>query len=503
MRAKRIEAGGLVEISDGARKRRLGRGAAMRLPGLVAAGLLAVGCNSAPAALTPQENQQAVQYQQQQNWNGLLQLAQKAIGENRKDGWAWWYAGIADDGLGRKTDAVTAYETSLPLMVGYTRAAIAQELAADYAALGQGGKLAGLIQQLQATDPATAASLKAQFSGAIQAGTTTAGTGGGLPDISPQSLGALATRVRASWRPDAVPVRVTVQAMDGGGFQTAYDFYSASSRSGDTVTVSPATTTATAVANPAWGTAGIPLSFMPLATAVGQGGNDLELATLLWQAATTDPTNLVWSIAAKTGSGNASLLPAYAMTAAQLQQLQAAAGKGNATEEYVLGEVYATGIAGTTNAGLAALWVGKAAQQGNVEAENEAGQFEQVGYGTAANASMAAQWYGRAAQAGYAPAEFNLGLLYEMGDGVQQNWITASQWITAAAHQGLQPAVLELNFVNNTAKRVQHAQELAAEQQASSSKCSPLQHLGPFGHCYPNLGITVMVTQQESAGHPD
>jgi hypothetical protein len=57
----------------------------------------------------------------------LLQLAQKAIGESRKDGWAWWYEGIADDGLGRKTDAVTAY----PLMTGYTKSAHAQELAAE------------------------------------------------------------------------------------------------------------------------------------------------------------------------------------------------------------------------------------------------------------------------------------------------------------------------------------------------------------------------------------
>lgn len=478
----------------------------MRVQGLAAvvvAGALAAGCNSAPAAMTAQENQQAVQYQQQQNWSGLLQLAQKAVGENRKDGWAWWYAGIADDGLGRKTDAVTAYETAYPLMTGYTKSAIAQELAADYAALGQGAKLAALIQQVQATDPTTAASLKAQFSGAIQAGTTTAGTGGGLPDVSPQSLVSLTTRVRGSWRADAVPVRVTVQSMASGGFQTAYYFYSPSTRAGETVTVSPRTTTASAVTNPAWGTAGIPLSFMPLATAVGQGESELELATLLWQAETTDPTNLVWSIAAKTSSGDASLLPAYAMTAAQLQQLQASAAKGNATEEYVLSQVYSTGIAGTTNPGLAAQWVGKAAQQGNVEAENKLGQFEQVGYGTAANASIAAQWYGRAAQAGYAPAEFNLGLLYEMGDGVQQNWITASQWITAAAHQGLQPAVLELNFVNNTAKRVEHAQELAAEQRASSSKCSMIQHLGPFGRCYPNLGITVMVSQMEATGHPD
>jgi len=477
---------------------------ALRLQALAAAGLLAIACRSAPAGtMTPQENQQAVEMQQQKNWSGLLQVAQKAIGENRKDGWAWYDAGIADDGLGRKADAATAYETALPLMTGYIRGSVAQLLAVDYVALGEGSKLGALIEQLQGSDPQIAAALKAQFSGAVQFGTAPAVASGGLPDISPQSLGALETRVRGNWQRDAVPVRVTVQAMGGGGFQTAYYFYSPSARTGETVTVSPRTTTGSAVTNPVWGTAGIPLSFMPLGSVIGQAGSDLELATLMWEAGTTDPMNLVWSIAAKTGNGNASLLPAYVMTEAQLRELQAAAGSGKAEEEYVLGEVYATGIAGTTNPGLAAQWVGKAAQQGNVEAENKLGQFEQVGYGTAANASLAAQWYARAARAGYAAAEFNLGLLYEMGLGVQQNWITASQWITAAAHQGLQPAVLELNYVNNTAKRVEHAQELASEQRASSSKCTAIQHLGPFGHCYPNLGITVMVTQMEATGHPD
>jgi len=480
----------------------------MPLPALVAVALLAVGCNSAPAALTPQENQQAVQYQQQQNWSGLLALAQKAIGENRKDGWAWWYEGIADDGLGRKSDAVTAYETSLPLMTGYTRAAIAQELATDYAALGQGAKLGALIQQLQKTDPQTAATLKAQFSGAVQYGTTTASTGGGLPDISPQSLGALTSRVRGSWRPDAIPVRITVQSIQTGGFQTVYDFYSPSTRTGDTVTVSPSTTTANTVANPPWGTAGIPLSFTTLATAFGKvsggGPADLELASLQWQGATSDPTQLVWSLAAKTTGSDPLLLPAYVMTAAQLQQLQTAANSGNANAEYVLGAVYATGIAGATNAGLAAQWVTKAAQAGNVPAENKLGQFDQMGYGTTANAAVAAQWYARAAQAGYAAAEFNLGLLYEQGLGVQQNWITAAQWITAAAHQGLQAAVLELNYVTNTAIRVKHAQELAAEQQQSSSRCGAGMHpLVGNGECVYNLGIVAEVIHQETTGNVD
>jgi TPR repeat protein len=479
------------------------RAIAVRLQGLAAAGLVAVACNSAPAAMTPQENQQAVQYQQQQNWSGLLQLAQRAIGENRKDGWAWYYAGIAEDGLGRKADAVSAYETALPLMTGYTRDAIAQGLGADYAALGQGSKLAALIQQLQSSDPQEAASLKAQFSGAVTApaAATSGGTSGGLPDVSPQSLGALETRVRGSWQRDAVPVRATVQAMDGGGFQTAYYFYSPSTRAGETVTVSPTTTTASTVTNPTWGTAAIPLSFRPLASAISTSGSGLELATLTWNGATTNPINLVWFIAAKTGGGDASVLPAYVMTAAQLQQLQAGAGSGNATDEYVLGGVYATGLAGTTNPSLAEQWIAKAAQAANVPAENKLGQYEQLGFGLAANASVAAQWYARAAQAGYAPAEFNLGLLYEIGLGVQQNWITAAQWITAAAKQGLQPAVMELNYVNNTAKRVEHAQQLAAQQRQSSG-CPWNEQMGAMGYCYPKPGITAEVTQTETAGAP-
>ncbi|HEX4037393.1 MAG TPA: tetratricopeptide repeat protein [Acidobacteriaceae bacterium] len=502
-----IPEAGVERHGKSGRRQRAGR-----LAGLVAAGLLVAACKSAPATLTPQENQQAVQFEQQQNWSGLLALAQKGIQEDSSDGWAWWYAGIADDGLGRKPDAVTAYQKAFPLMTGINRNAIAQELAADYAALNESSQLQALIQQLQKTDPQEAASLKAQFSGALQFGTapaatTTAAGGRGLPDISPQSLSALETKVRANWRSDAVPVRVTVDAMDGGGFQTAYDFYSRSTKTGETVTVS-STTTGAGVQNPPWGTAAIPANFVPLATAMGQvsdgSGNGLELATLLWQAGTTNPVNLVWSIAEKTGNGDAALLPAYVMTAAQLQQLESAAGSGNASAEYVLGEVYAVGIAGTMNAGLAAQWVAKAAQAGNVLAENKLGQFEQLGFGTATNATVAAQWYAKAAQAGYAPAEFNLGLLYETGMGVTQNWIAASQWITAAAHQGLQPAVLELNYVSNTAKRVEHAQQLAAAQQGSSSGgCGPGMHRFNANQCAWNPGIVNEVIHQETTGSID
>ena len=493
----------LAEEHEKGREMRL----APALAGVVAVGLLAAGCKSAPAAMTPQENQQAIQFQQQQNWSGLAQLAQKAIGENSNDAYAWWDLGIADDGLGNKAGAVTAYEKALPLITPNAQNqtaqmmalnSIAQTLAADYVALGEGSKLAALIQQLQSSDPQEVASLKAQFSGALQYGTAPAAAGGALPDVSPQSLASLQTRVRGGWQRDAIAVRVTVDSMDGGGFQTVWDFYSPAARSGETVTVSPSTTTASGVANPSWGTAAIPGSFLSLAAAFGQVSSGpptgLELATLSWPSGqTNDPLGLVWSIAAKTG-GDAMLLPAYLMTPAQMLQLQSAAGSGNAASEYILGEVYASGIAGSQNAGLALQWVTKAANAGYALAENKLGQYEQIGFGTAANAAAAAQWYARAANAGDAAAEFNLGLMYESGSGVGQNWTTADQWISAAARQGLQPAVLELNFVHNTALRVQHAQQLAAQQQNRSPKCNWLDEPGAFGKCYPNPMITVMVT---------
>jgi hypothetical protein len=452
--------------------------------------------------MTSQENQQAVQLQQQKNWSGLLQLAQKAIGENRRDGWAWWYEGIADDGLGRKSDAIPAYETALPLMTGYTRSSIAQELAADYAALGQSAKLAALIKQLQSTDPQTAASLQAQYSGALKYGTTTAAPHGGLPDISPQSLSSLTAQLRSKWRADAIPVRVTVESNPAGGFQSVYDFYSASARGGYTVTVSQTTTTANAVANPPWGRAGIPFSFKSLSAVFAEiaGGSpaNLQMATLIWQGATNDPTQLVWSLAAKNTGSDPMLLPAYLMSQAQLQQLQAAANGGNVGAQFTLGEVYASGIAGSTNPSLALQWMNKAAQGGNVPAANKLGQFEQLGYGTTPNPAAAARSYLRAAQAGFAPAQFNLGLLYEQGLGVQQDWIAADHWISAAARQGLQPAVQEQAYVRNSALRVRHAQELAAQQRQSSAGCNHMQLRGPYG-CYMNPNITVRVIQQDNA----
>jgi len=116
---------------------------------------------------------------------------------------------------------------------------------------------------------------------------------------------------------------------------------------------------------------------------------------------------------------------------------------------------------------------------------------------------VAAQWYQRAANARYAPAEFNLGLLYETGLGVQQNWITAAQWIDAAAQQGLQPAVLERNYVTNTALRVKHAQEVAAQQQRGSGSCKPFYQMGAMGTCVPGPALMIESMRMDNARTAD
>jgi hypothetical protein len=57
-------------------------------------------------AMTQQMEQQAVQFQQQQNWQGLADLASHAVSTDQKDGEAWYDVGLADDGLKRPVDAI-------------------------------------------------------------------------------------------------------------------------------------------------------------------------------------------------------------------------------------------------------------------------------------------------------------------------------------------------------------------------------------------------------------
>ena len=433
----------------------------------LAAGLLTAAACTPGAPMSPQEQQQASQLYQAHDWQGLSTLAKHAAFRNSSDGFAWYYAGLADDGLGHRSDAIKEYEEAMRNIPAYLQGSVVQLLAQDDAALDRRDSLIALCKKLDKTNPEIARSLRNQFPAIL----ATAAPPVTLPDISPRSLDQLTANVRRTWRSDAVAMTVQFNPP-----QTVYDFYSPSTRTGLAIVSSASGATNLPADNPNWGTVPIPANFLPLATALQRVPNSppasaIEHAFLFRRSGNpADPSDLIWSIAVKGAAFGASEIPAGIMSKEELDRLQAAASGGDPKAEYSLALAYASGVAGSPDPKNAVAWLTRAAQHGNVQAENKLGQFCQYGIGIPVNATYAAGWYRRAANAHFAPAEYNLGLLYETGLGVPQDWIQADQWITAAARQGLQSAYMEMTGVRNAARREQHRQEVAAAQQRTSGR---------------------------------
>ena len=436
------------------------------LPSFGLAALLVASAACTPGApMSPQEQQQASQLYQAHDWQGLSTLTKHALSRDSGDGFAWYYAGLADDGLGRRTDAVKEYESAMRSVPAYLQGSVIQLLAQDYAALDRRDSLIALCRKLDKTNPEIARSLRNQFPAIL----ATAAPAVNLPDISPQSVAALTANVRRTWRNDALAMTIQFNPP-----QTVYDFYSPSTRTGLAIVSSPSGSTNLPTDNPNWGTVPIPDNFVPLATALQRVPNSppagaVEHAFLFRRSGNAaDPSDLIWSIALKGVAFGASEIPAGIMSKEELDRLQAAAGSGDPKAEYSLALAFASGVTGSPDPKNAVAWLTRAAQHGNIQAENKLGQFCQYGIGVPVNAVYAAGWYRRAANAHFAPAEYNLGLLYETGLGVPQDWIQADQWITAAARQGLQSAYMEMTGVRNAARRQQHQQEVAAAQQRTA-----------------------------------
>jgi TPR repeat protein len=443
------------------------------------------------AALSPQANQQAVQYQIRHDWASLAALAAQAAAADPKDGWAWFYSGLADDGLDKKADAVKAYETALPLLTSYAQQNVIQLLATDYAALGEDAKLVALYQAATKNNPALAMSLRSQFPTQV-AKALPSPSPAVLPDISSNTIAALTSGLRQRWQRDAEPVMIQVRfdpgQFGGGTYSWSVDYYSPATRTGLTVLKGPTGASTLPAADPNWGTAAIPDDFLSLAQAVarvpGAGRPDgLQSATLYHLSDDVENvSNLEWDMDVE-GLPLGARVAAYILSKSELARMIAAAQSGNGRSQYNLALAYATGVVDNSfNAKASLYWLDKAASQGYAQAENKLGQYYQFGLGVGTDPAKAASWYQKATNAGFAPAEFNLGLLYETGLGVHQDWIEADKWITAAAKQGLQAAYAEMTMVRNAARRELHAEQLAASQRAAASARRPFIPVAPAFH---------------------
>jgi TPR repeat protein len=447
--------------------------------------------------MTQAEQSQASTLNQKQDWQALAALTDRAVQGDSKDAWAWYYSGVANDGLGQKAVAATAFEKSLSGLPAYLQGSAAQLLARDYAALNQPAKLAALIGQFEKSNPEIARSLRLQFPSSAPRPTAPV-----LPEVSPRVLAEMTASARRSWKPDAIPVEISVEYEDNLPYQAIYSFYSPSARVGLRQMQNGPRFPADHPTG--WSSVAIPSNFLPLAEAIRRatepGKNPLvQHAYLMVEESGSPVVALAWSITFKTANLSATDLPAYVMSKAEFDQLNAAAQRGDARSQYLVAMVDLSGVAGVTNTASSAAWLAKAAAQGHVGAENKLAQFYEYGVGVPSNPTIAAQWFLKAANTGFAPAQYNLGLMFEEGRGVARNYVTARQWIEKAARQGSTAAMDEMPIVIAMANgEIRRADQLRAQQSGgnNSGTCRP----GFFGgHGLPCHSFALMIWAQQ---HP-
>jgi len=145
-------------------------------------------------------------------------------------------------------------------------------------------------------------------------------------------------------------------------------------------------------------------------------------------------------------------LVAQGALAASLEEVRAAAQKGDAQAQYQLGTAYGhgKGHAGEklpADLKLAAYWFLQAAKQGHAGAQTDLGYAYGSGRGVPMNVTQAAFWYRKAAEQGNAAAQTNLGLAYINGSGVRSDPVQAVPWLRKAAEQGYASAQANLGVI--------------------------------------------------------
>lgn len=151
--------------------------------------------------------------------------------------------------------------------------------------------------------------------------------------------------------------------------------------------------------------------------------------------------------------------------AAALQEFRPLAEQGDATAQYNLGGMYASGDGVPQNDAEAVTWYRKAAEQGDATAQNNLGVMYDNGQGVPQDYAKTAQWYRRAAEQGDASAQFKLGLMYYKGTGVTRNPVMVYVVSNLAAAQEDKKAREVRDIIAKTLSREQIAegQRMASE----------------------------------------
>lgn len=152
---------------------------------------------------------------------------------------------------------------------------------------------------------------------------------------------------------------------------------------------------------------------------------------------------------------------------------QAAADKGDAEAQYIMGWFCNTGQIMTEDRGVKAVeWYRKAADQGHMIARYNLGVLLRCdsGIGIARDLPESEKWNRQAAMQGFSLAQYQMGKWYEIGDGpVLKDLTEAKRWYQLSADQGEVNSQVKLGLchLNNIPKNPQAAARLfqfAADQ---------------------------------------
>ena len=155
-----------------------------------------------------------------------------------------------------------------------------------------------------------------------------------------------------------------------------------------------------------------------------------------------------YGIAAQSRSGDAANFPQA------FEAYRKLAEQGDESAELYLGLAYDLGQDVPRNVAEAARWYRKAAAQGSGSAANNLGVIYFNGDGVPKDDAEAAAWFRTGANRGSGSAQNNLGRLYFAGDGVDRNVGEAAAWLERAAAQGNAPAQKLLSLLYATGQGV-------------------------------------------------
>jgi hypothetical protein len=163
-----------------------------------------------------------------------------------------------------------------------------------------------------------------------------------------------------------------------------------------------------------------------------------------------------------------------------IEQLSAAAEKGDADAQYRLAQSYIRGIGVLRSYTKGFELIKKAAEQGHPEAIGGVGYFYANGYGVKKDLAAAADWFRKGAEKGGAKAQLNYGQALLNGRGIPANEAEGMKWIDKAIAQGLPHAwfaMAEFCYFGNHGHEQSYAKAYEYVQKAADADLAPAENM--------------------------